>query len=717
VYAQTEQLVLTITDSRGSALHEVMDALRDAGGRGMRAFDPDLIIGHFPLGADLSAAQAIAKIRVQRKPDVRPDQRSVSGARPYQLVRPPETAPRPEEQSIQAPLDLPPLCGVREPEMPPAGQVGVAAAEDEPRNHRQNALLMAGRILVNIVLPEAQSPRWTDAEVADVLAAAHRAFENFERDARRSHLDIIFRTHIRIRVAYDPTWYAPESDRYWIQRVMYGIGGSASGSSVDMTHRYNEQKRRAYQADWALMILVANSKNREDLLFRDSREVSWSTIGGPYMVMPYPAGGLLGVQFQSLMRHEIAHIFWALDETNHGRHVCEDKSGYLRYENNNRRVGIFPGISCDSLAIDCCMDMGYAMGGYTGPICHYTKGMIGVVDANDNDIPDALDAPPLVTFNSAPIETLFAPLNSIHVEAFARSRENRNPRLPLDYRLEVVAPLLELEVSITYAKPFVYTPDDVGSDGSNIKVDVPLSKMFSGWNDVQAVAKNIFLSESEPVGKSYLYVNLDFTSFELLHPKNEGVNIRWLVRGETFDANMEVFRRNARTQETIQVANGVQPSGPPDVGHTPYEFTDVDLEPGTQYEYLIRGTIIMLYRDEIVTVVRVSPPISTQAAVPRIATVSDPAPNPFNPSSEHIWLSVTLPQDSQSLLQTPVELAVFDVAGRRVTTIANGSFLGDVQSFSWDGTDNHGRDAPAGIYFFRLVAADEVTSRKVLLIR
>jgi hypothetical protein len=425
------------------------------------------------------------------------------------------------------------------------------------------------------------------------------------------------------------------------------------------------------------------------------------------------------VSFQSLLRHEIGHIFWALDETAGGKHDCDNTSGYLRYENLNRRE-VNHGIvtACDSLPIPCVMDMGHAMWGYTGPICKYTMGMMGMVDADDNDVPDALDAPPVVTFAGAAQETLFAPLAQIHVEAWAQSLENRNPRLPLADRMEVVAPLLDLEVSITYAQPYVFTPEDVASDGSNIIVETPIPSMFPGWNDVDAVARNIFLSESEPVRKSYLYVNLDFTSFELLHPKNEGVNIRWLVRGETFGAYMEVFRRNRNTGHEERVAAGVLPSGPPDVGHTPYELTDLSLQPGVLYDYFIRGTINIDYRGETVTVVRESPLITTQAAVPRITTVSNLAPNPFNPDrDEFVWLSVTLPQGAETLVQTPVELGVYDIAGRRVALIANGKFLGDAETFSWDGMTDRGKPAPTGFYFFRLIAGEEEATRKMLLIR
>lgn len=718
VEGAVEKLVITISDSRGHGIDEVLDALREAGGRRMRAFDPDLVIGEFPLGADFSAVHSFVSLRIQKPGDVRPDQKSKSGASPWHLVRKPPP-PDPSQTALMADLDLSEVCGVRESPPDPAAapdEMGLVTAE-EPRYYNQNALLMSGRILVNIVLPEAQSPRWTDSQIADVLEQCNRAFDTFDRDGRYSQLEIVFRTHLRIRLVYDPMWYSPEVDRYWISSCINGIGGTTGGSSIEMTHRYNEQKRQAYRADWALMILVANSTNTQDYLFRESREISWSVLGGPYMVLPYPAGGLIFTGFQSLLRHEIGHIFWALDETNGGRHVCADTSGYLRYPNLNRNVGIYPGVACDSFAVACPMNMDYGLTGYTGPICTWTQGMIGVVDRNENDVPDALDAPPTVSFVGAEVETLFTPLSSIRVNAEAQSLPNRNPRILSRYRLRVVAPLKDVLVSVTYFHPIVYTPEDVGSDGATMQVDVPIPSMFPGWNDVDAVARNIFLSTSRTLRKRYLFVDLDFTTFELTHPSHQGVTIRWIVRGETFGAYMEVFRRNTRSGEMVCIAEGVQPAGPPDVGHTPYELTDVALEPGVQYEYFIRGTIDIVYRGETVTIVRESPMISTQAAVPREASVSNVAPNPFNPDLGRTWLSVTLPQGSQTLVQTPVELSVFDVAGRRVNTIANGKFLGDVHTFSWDGTDDRGLPVPSGIYFFRLVAAEEITSRKVLVIR
>jgi hypothetical protein len=66
----------------------------------------------------------------------------------------------------------------------------------------------------------------------------------------------------------------------------------------------------------------------------------------------------------------------------------------------------------------------------------------------------------------------------------------------------------------------------------------------------------------------------------------------------------------------------------------------------------------------------------------------------------------------------PVELAVFDVNGRCVRTLAEGVQEGGrVHSLLWDGRDQGGRPAGTGVYFARLRYGHEAVIRRSLLIR
>jgi hypothetical protein len=65
-----------------------------------------------------------------------------------------------------------------------------------------------------------------------------------------------------------------------------------------------------------------------------------------------------------------------------------------------------------------------------------------------------------------------------------------------------------------------------------------------------------------------------------------------------------------------------------------------------------------------------------------------------------------------------VRLTIFDLSGRLVRTLVAGQSLGaGYHEVRWDGADEQGRSAAAGIYIYRLEAANFITSRKLILLR
>jgi hypothetical protein len=82
-------------------------------------------------------------------------------------------------------------------------------------------------------------------------------------------------------------------------------------------------------------------------------------------------------------------------------------------------------------------------------------------------------------------------------------------------------------------------------------------------------------------------------------------------------------------------------------------------------------------------------------------------PNPFNPATT---IDVVLPVAGN------VELGVFDVAGRRLTTLADETLPAGRHSFRWDGTDARGRRLPSGLYICRLRCGGTTASRAMTLV-
>jgi len=83
-------------------------------------------------------------------------------------------------------------------------------------------------------------------------------------------------------------------------------------------------------------------------------------------------------------------------------------------------------------------------------------------------------------------------------------------------------------------------------------------------------------------------------------------------------------------------------------------------------------------------------------------------PNPFRSSTA---IRFALPS------RNAVVLSVFDIAGRRVQTLAEGTLEPGEYTVSWDGRDYTGEPVVAGIYFYRLEGEGIDETRKLVLMR
>jgi hypothetical protein len=87
--------------------------------------------------------------------------------------------------------------------------------------------------------------------------------------------------------------------------------------------------------------------------------------------------------------------------------------------------------------------------------------------------------------------------------------------------------------------------------------------------------------------------------------------------------------------------------------------------------------------------------------------VSNARPNPFAGETR---FSVLLTRDSD------LEVAVFDLAGRRVATLFRGRAEAGTREFTWRRTRDNGAAVSSGVYFYRAVAGGSSSGRKVLVL-
>ncbi len=96
------------------------------------------------------------------------------------------------------------------------------------------------------------------------------------------------------------------------------------------------------------------------------------------------------------------------------------------------------------------------------------------------------------------------------------------------------------------------------------------------------------------------------------------------------------------------------------------------------------------------------------AEVPQGVSLDQNYPNPFNPQTT---IRFELGEAG------PVNLAVFDLLGREVASLANESLSAGAHSFSWDGRDFSGLGVATGVYVYRLRAGGQTVSRQMVLLQ
>ena len=94
--------------------------------------------------------------------------------------------------------------------------------------------------------------------------------------------------------------------------------------------------------------------------------------------------------------------------------------------------------------------------------------------------------------------------------------------------------------------------------------------------------------------------------------------------------------------------------------------------------------------------------------LPRSFALHANVPNPFNAVTK---IGFDLPNKED------VRLDIYDVLGNRVNTLIERELPAGSHSLVWDGRDDSGRDMPTGIYFYRLNAGANKSTRNMLLLK
>ena len=121
-------------------------------------------------------------------------------------------------------------------------------------------------------------------------------------------------------------------------------------------------------------------------------------------------------------------------------------------------------------------------------------------------------------------------------------------------------------------------------------------------------------------------------------------------------------------------------------------------------EYCIDGDTLTFEVPIVVQVVSTEP----EYFIPEVFTLHQNHPNPFNPVT---ILQYDLPEDAM------VNITIYDMMGRQVKTLINGSQTAGYKSIQWNATNNLGEPVSAGIYIYMIQAGQFRQARKMALLK
>ena len=766
----TQRVFFSSLSGDDTELRQVRVRLADAGAWRIQAFYPDVITCRLPVSIDPWSLVQGTGVSVRLQPDGGPavSPASIGSSSSAWL---PQACARIDAAALKDHRffsELPAagagsfggaqrVTGADRAAMTPEeGRAAMAAAQDDPRPD-QNTEFLAGNILIRVVYPESKGggqETWTESRRTAARQVLFQAVNNYwERYLPNVHLDWDWTYKWPAETQFEPINIGTKKEqiRPWVSDVMFRLGFTGTESWIEKIHMYNMEGLQAYtESDWVFTLFVVDAENDEDHWFDDARNNVYAEGGGPFMVLPFSTENQ--GSFDDMFTHGMAQVFWAAAEDPGGVSTCGTFSGYLNYKTGNKvKLDPVSGMTLDCRkdpAVDCVARYESVVDfGYDGPPCDWTFGQLGYADDDRNQVPDVFDAPPAIFYEGfptdtptdIPTDTLIGTGQPIRFSVVAQAVPNANsqqsaPRRDYATPIGTVSYVLNGGIGPIYVTPVDGAMDELVED---FEVIIPF--LLSGESHIEVSATNTYSAKSVPKRKNLLLLALDYAEFRK-EQRNDGIGLAWDLRGETFGAELELWRIDYSADSLatrVATSAQLQPVAPTQNGYTPYYFKDRTVNPGTDYGYYVVGTFEHFYQGEIREFDTVSRVIGVTASVPRgDGILSQPTPNPFQPSQMgDVLVSVEIPgargvplirpstgphrTEAQTAVPEPIGLTVYvyDVAGRRVKLLKDGAVFEAVVNIKWDGTNSNGDPVPTGIYFIAARVGDVTGSRKVLILR
>lgn len=271
------------------------------------------------------------------------------------------------EKKLTQPMSIPPII-------------------DRAPGYYETSEYMIGNCSVPVIFIESngsidtQTENWTAQEINEVLSEIQYALDWWS--TRNPNASLSFYTDYSIvETSYEPiTRNYSDLGLLILDEVMTALGYPPSPLWIDAAWNYINDFRNAHNTDWCFITFIVDSSNDVDGRFADGKYAT-NDPGGPRIFMTYDNGDWGISEMDRVTAHEIANVFWALDE-----HTTTGYSGYLNVIN--------------ILDSGCLMDEGlsWCLSGDDHKV-NGTWTQIGWRDSDADGIQDIVDTFPKVYFN------------------------------------------------------------------------------------------------------------------------------------------------------------------------------------------------------------------------------------------------------------------------------------------------------------------------------
>ncbi len=728
---------IVVDDRTVETFAKVREILERSGAKGLNLFPPDLLCVYLPAGFGASDLAGLDARLIDSADDpvigtlggvLGGVARNLLGEREERFWVPTETAPL-NDLLLRVPPETVEKTKYSGPKL------GSPSELQGARSIQQNSEFLIGSVLVNIIFPESDggSENWTDEEIAGALSDLARGCQDYQQHALWTNLTFVYnhKDFHRIPVTLEPIEGDMGVDPIWISQALSHIGYS-EGSDLLRTHAFNNDTRTEFGTDWVFTAFVADASVNEcwqgpppDQLY-----AAYAYLGGPYLVVPYPACGYGdGIGFSKVFIHEMSHIFWALDEYASAEQTCNDRSGYLNYDNRNTLFN-----PCQT-TVSCIMQGGLQVSPL--PVCYYTRGQVGL-GAHAyywGTVPEIYDVAPGAVFHETTelsLDTVYSMPYEMGLHVWNDAVPNQNPNQNPDTRINYAAKIKTGYFWINGGLEEEMSEPLAGWTSNNWFIHT-IPSLEPGRSDISYRFENI-VGLAKQVNKSVYYIGIKYYFTELT-PSQDRFDITWSTSGETFGALFDVVKEDL-TAGTGEEVIGTVAEPTEFIGNRRiYDFFDEDIEPAHQYRYCVVGRFQVsvdgqprdirvptgdMYEvswipngNELVSYLLPNPTSSgTSITIDVPKSYYDPAGSQDNSTRPADLYSTPLIE-----VLTPIDIGVYNIKGQRIATVYNNKLFGATRTFQWNGSDDRGKPVAPGVYFMRVVAGDKTATKKVVIIR